>query len=215
MASRIIHLAIAGLILEKHPLPEPDRFYLGSVLPDACADKSAHYKKYLANGSRKTHDLTGFREKYGDRLLTDSLYLGYYLHLLEDVVFRYDMYEILRFDPTPTDVERLHLDYQLTNRYVIRRYGVSDRLTVPDGIEAEPLFREWAFALPAFLEELHRDFRDRPQGKTVFFTEEIADRVISRSAEAALREIDALHVGTGYFDEVRWSWARHTSQGQN
>ncbi|MBQ1678123.1 MAG: hypothetical protein II062_01140, partial [Oscillospiraceae bacterium] len=78
MSSRIVHLAIAGEINKIHPLPEPERFSLGSILPDACPDKKAHYRKLLAEGTRRTLDLSGFRGLYGDRLLSDSLYLGYY-----------------------------------------------------------------------------------------------------------------------------------------
>ena len=64
MASRIVHLAIANEIIKAHPLPEPERFLFGSLLPDAHPDKSAHYNKYLRNGQRKTHDLTGFRRRF-------------------------------------------------------------------------------------------------------------------------------------------------------
>ena len=207
MSSRIVHLAIAGEINKIHPLPEPERFSLGSILPDACPDKKAHYRKLLAEGTRRTLDLSGFRGLYGDRLLSDSLYLGYYLHLLQDILFRNEIYEVVGFDPRPAgNIPQLHLDYRLTNRYVINKYGLTNRVRVPAGLEAEPLWQEWQFALTPFLEELARDFRDTPRGTPKYFTEAVADRLIHRSVRLCLQELEALRNETGFFDEERSAW---------
>lgn len=210
MASRIIHLAIANEVMKAHPLPEPERFLFGSLLPDACADKQAHYKRFLPDGLRKTHDLTGFRRIYGDRLQADTLYLGYYLHLLQDVLYRYEMFEVVGFDPRPPgNIPRLHLDYALTNRYVIERYALTNTVQLPRGLDAEPLWRAWKFSPEPFLEELTQDFTAAPEGQTVFFTEAQADSIIHRSVALCLRELDALKHDTGFFDEVRFAWKRH------
>ena len=207
MSSRIVHLAIAGEINKIHPLPEPERFSLGSILPDACPDKKAHYRKLLAEGTRRTLDLSGFRGLYGDRLLSDSLYLGYYLHLLQDILFRNEIYEVVGFDPRPAgNIPQLHLDYRLTNRYVINKYGLTNRVRVPAGLAAEPLWKEWQFALTPFLEELARDFRDTPRGTPKYFTEAVADGLIHRSVRLCLQELEALRNETGFFDEERSSW---------
>ena len=208
MSSRIVHPAIAGEINKIHPLPEPERFSLGSILPDACPDKKAHYRKLLAEGTRRTLDLSGFRGLYGDRLLSDSLYLGYYLHLLQDILFRNEIYEVVGFDPRPAgNIPQLHLDYRLTNRYVINKYGLTNLVRVPAGLEAEPLWQEWQFALTPFLEELARDFRDTPRGTPKYFTEAVADRLIHRSVRLCLQELEALRNETGFFDEERSSWS--------
>ena len=214
MASRIVHLAIANELIRAHPLPEPDRFLFGSLLPDACADKQAHYKKLLADGARKTHDLTGFRAAWGERLRTDSLYLGFYLHLLQDVLYRYEMYEVVGFDPRPPEnIPRLHLDYQLTNRYVIDQYGLTNRVQIPEGFEAEPLCSAWHFEPALFLEELARDFTAAPHGETVFFSKTMADDLIERSVRLCLQELEALDRGAGYFEEDRFSWKRRMING--
>ena len=211
MASRIVHLAIANEIIKAHPLPEPERFLFGSLLPDAHPDKSAHYNKYLRNGQRKTHDLTGFRRRFGDRLQGDSLYLGYYLHLLQDILFRHEMYAIVGYDPRPAgNVSQLHLDYELTNRYVIETYKLTNRVSIPQGLEAEPLWKDWSFKAEAFLAELTRDFTANPQGKTRFFTEAQADTLIRHAVPLCLQELEALNAGTGYFDEDRFAWERHS-----
>ena len=214
MASRIVHLAIAREVIRAHPLPEPDRFLFGSLLPDACPDKGAHYKKLLAGGARKTHDLSGFRAAWGERLGADSLYLGYYLHLLQDVLYRYEMFEIVGFDPRPAgNIPRLHQDYRLTNRFVIDKYGLTDRLRIPEGFEAEPLCRAWDFEPELFLEELARDFTAAPQGEPLYFTEALADDLIERSVRACLQELEALNRGAGYFEEDRFSWKRRMING--
>lgn len=211
MASRIVHLAIANEIIKVHPLPEPERFLFGSLLPDACADKSAHCRKYLCNEQLKTHDLTGFRRSFGDRLERDSLYLGYYLHLLQDILFRYEMYTIVGYDPRPAgNIPQLHLDYELTNRYVIEAYKLKNRLSIPQGLEAEPLWKTWSFEVEVFLAELAQDFAATPQGQTRFFTEAQADALIRRSVPICLQELEALDAGTGFFDEDRFAWERHS-----
>ena len=211
MASRVIHLAIAKGLAAEDPRLDANRFYLGSVLPDACRDKSAHYSVYVADGARKTHNLTLFRRQYGALLQADSLYLGYYFHLIQDILFRYIMYEELHFDSRPAgNVERLHLDYKLTNRYVMEKYGVDFVPTLPAGLFEEPLLQAYDFFPSSFLEELRGDYQDRPAGNTVFFSEQIADQVITRSLVVCREELKAVRRGAGYLDEVRYSWERHS-----
>ena len=210
MASRIIHLAIAKLIADTKPELNTDRFFLGSILPDACRDRSAHYSIYVAERKKKTYDLTFFRKHYGELMLRDALYLGYYLHLLQDILFRRTMYEELQFDPIPDgNVARLHRDYQLTNRFVIQRFGLKPLQVVPDDLSEKPLWLAHSFALEEFLEEMRHDYLDCPQGHTVFFTEETALQYIERSFEACRKELEALNSGTGYFDELQYAWKRH------
>ena len=211
MASRIVHLAIAGELIQARPLPESERFLFGSLLPDAHPDKSAHYGKYLRNGQRKTHDLTGFRRRFGDRLKRDPLYQGYYLHLLQDILFRHELYTAIGFDPRSAgNIARLHLDYELTNRYVIETYGLTNRVCIPQGLEAEPLWKDWSFDAEAFLGELAQDFAAAPRGQTHFFTKAQADALIRRAVPICLQELEALNSGAGYFNEDCFAWERHS-----
>ena len=209
MASRIIHLAIAKEISAVHPTKDGERFRLGSVLPDASPSKASHFNKYIENNTRKTHDLTAFRQRYGEKIQSDELYLGYYLHLLEDVLFRHYMFEVIGFDPRPEgNIARLHQDYQLTNRYVAERYGLKGGLSLPENLAEEPLLQEYAFEVEDFLREMEGDFANQPSGKTVFFTEEMAQRYIELAVKACLQELDALQGKAAHFDEDRYSWKR-------
>ena len=210
MASRTIHLAIAKNISHTYHHINLNRFYLGSILPDACISKNSHFNKYILNGIRKTHDLTGFRQKYLLKILSDDLYMGYYLHLLEDVLFRYFMFEIIQFDPSPNgNIDQLHRDYDLINRYVIERYDLSYIPTIPSNLHQEPLLLDQQYDLTAFIEELKRDFKEDPQGETVFFKKEHVIQYIEMAVPKCLEELRAFNKDTSHFDEDKYSWTRH------
>ena len=87
MASRILHLAAAKLILDEHPVADEKRFRLGSILPDAGERVSAHFRVRIDGGTKTMMALSGFRARFADKM-DDPLYLGYYLHLVQDIVFR-------------------------------------------------------------------------------------------------------------------------------
>ena len=86
MASRILHLAAAKLILDEHPAADEKRFRLGSILPDAGERVSAHFRVRIDGGTKTMMALGGFRARFADKM-DDPLYLGYYLHLVQDIVF--------------------------------------------------------------------------------------------------------------------------------
>ena len=61
MASRILHLAAARLILNECPAPDEERFRLGSILPDAGERVSAHFRTAIDGGARTMMALGKFR----------------------------------------------------------------------------------------------------------------------------------------------------------
>jgi len=101
VASRLIHLAVADALLKEYHIDDPMCFRLGSILPDAKNDSSLraapHYQIVLPSGLL-TYDLDAFREQYGEKIYSDSLYLGYYLHLIQDMVYRRFMYALPQWD---------------------------------------------------------------------------------------------------------------------
>ena len=49
----------------------------------------------------------------------DDLYLGYYLHLIQDMLYRRVMYGEHGWNSSvPGNVEKLHRDYEILNEYV-------------------------------------------------------------------------------------------------
>lgn len=210
MASRIIHLAIAKEITKEYQIKNADRFYLGSVLPDAALTKAAHFNKYIENNSKKTHNLTEFRNMYLNKILYDDLYLAYYLHLLEDIVFRYFMYTIIGYEPRPEgNIDKLHYDYKLINRYVIDKYRLDDCIRVPENIMEEPFMNDYQFNVYEFIDRMKKDYTDKLQGKTCFFTESMADKYIEMSVHKCLDEIEAVFNTYDYFNEDEYAWHRH------
>ena len=208
MASRIVHLAIADELIKKAEIKDKDRFRIGSLLPDAIPDKKAHYSKRIGE-DRKTFDLSYFYERYKDKILTDDLYLGYHLHLLEDVLFRWYMYEIRGYTPAVKgNVEALHNDYSLINAYVRDKYEISDYITLPEGIKEEEIFKDFDFDIEGLLEEFKEDLKCEAEGEAVFFDRKAADMYIDKCVKECLKEMEALRIGERYFNEDDYAWRR-------
>ena len=206
MASRMMHLAIAALLLRQRSMGAPDRFRLGAMLPDAVVSGNSHWKLRFPDG-RRTYDLRGFRQRFGELLQTDSLYLGYYMHLVQDLLFRHFVYDEHHWDPAPQgNAERLHNDYALLNRYVIDRYVLPPVPCLPVDLAQEPLLAGCEFDLDRFAAACQTDFISRSDGAIFFFTPEMADSYIMCAAEQCLRELDALQAGCSCMDQDAQAW---------
>ena len=232
MPSRILHLAVTSRLADALPFRDPLRLAAGSVLPDAellSGDppvKAAHYPKLLCGGARKTLDLSGFRARFRDRLLTDDLVLGYYLHLCGDVIHRQIFYNETGWNPTSRAAVRLlHRDYALLNPIVIPEYGIRPEKVIPppetlEEIARDPLFSVNAFDIRGFYADMARDF-DPPdvlpgepdalpgEGDFTVFTPALAEEWIRRTAHALLPEVISLRgSGRSTLDEDAMSWER-------
>ena len=230
MASRIMHLAVADALADANGFligkEKRDRFLFGSLLPDASETKASHFPKYIPekDGTEiwKTFDLTAFREQYGEDMKTDPLYLGYYLHLLQDILFRKIMYGETDYDPhVPGNIPLLYEDYRTVGGWIIR----TRKLTLPDIPEGlgkeDKLLGRFPFRLQAFEEELKKDFlgyEPDPGGeeRTHFLHREIAERFIDGSVELCQAEIRWLS-GVGKDrapDEHAFRWTAETGHAQ-
>ena len=209
MASRIIHLAITDCISQKYRYKDKNRLELGSILPDAAASGNSHLKINISDGMKKTYDLTGFRSVFLSEMLQDDLYLGYYLHLVQDLYFRNFVYNRYHWNPLPPgNVERLHHDYALINQYVIQKYGLSNTITIPASFGEEPVNKLGCFSVGEFLAEMKADFQSRPTGSVFFFTREMADEFIAYACGRCEQEIASLFHGSGCLDEKALAWRR-------
>lgn len=209
MASRIIHLAITDCVSKTYACKDKNRLRLGCVLPDAARNGNSHMKILICNGTKKTYDLTGFRMAFLEKMLEDDLYLGYYLHLVQDILFRRFVYGRYHWNPRPEgNAEKLHNDYSLINRYVIEKYGVLNNLTIPPSLETEPICKENYIDAHQFLDDLKADFNSTPVGKIFFFTREMADEFIEYAIEKCRHEIYALFHESEYIDEIALAWEK-------
>ena len=208
MASRILHLAAAKLILDEHPIADEKRFRLGAILPDAGARVSAHFRTEIDGGRKTIMALGDFRARFAEKM-DDPLYLGYYLHLVQDIVFRKVFYLDHGWKTDSLEkIERLYADYRVLNTWAIEKFALRDDLTAPENFSAEPLAAVSDFKLSEFLAELHADFTTPPPpGDCVYFTKAIAEEFLDAAVPLCLREMAALREGKTAVDEYAWAWS--------
>ena len=222
MPSRILHLAAAERLLAALPFRDPLMLRIGSVVPDAEVlrgdppVKRAHYPVYRDGGARKTFDLRGFREKFGNRLPDDDLALGYYLHLVGDIVQRQMFRNELGWKAVNREsVRLLHRDYALLNPIVIASYGLKREDAVPSpeilsSLSRDPLFSGMTFDFAGFFAGMEHDFSSVPEENDfTVFTPRAADSWISRTASLLESEVRSLRSGCGsVLDEADLEWER-------
>ncbi len=206
MASRIMHLAAASQLLDL--LPEGmdvPRFLSGTIMVDS-APQERHASHFLTvmNG-RKTYDIARFRELYGGMLLSDGLVLGYYLHLVQDLVFRDFMYHQQGFNPRkPGYLAGLHGDYRRLNRLLAERYALRTDFAIPaTSVPLEPIASFDMASLPA---ALAGDLAEPVTEAAFFFTEDMAADYIAQAVGKCREELHALRNSLPLTDPADWTW---------
>ena len=209
MASSTVHLAITEELIRRRAFKNPDRLRFGSVLPDFRKSGNSHFFIYPCGRLKKSYDLAGFRERFGERMRQDDLYLGYYLHLLQDIGYRHFVYDRYHWNPRIAgNVDRLHNDYALVNPHIVATYRLKDNLSVPDGFEREPLAEVAEFDTDSLLSSMHEFLTQNPTGEIFFFTREMSDAFIAESVEACLSELDRMERGEPLTDGYANAWAQ-------
>jgi len=207
-----MHLAVAEKILQSEIIGDRARFRLGCILPDAKIDSALraapHFQRTLPGGLI-TCGLRRYLELFGEKMMNDSLYLGYYLHLIQDMVYRRYMYALPDWDArVPENIQKLHSDYRKINRYIIETRHLENTLLCPDDFYDEEINRLFNFDIVGFLLELQKDFELIEDGKYHVFTPEMAEEYIALAAEACLYELKALREGLPLCDEDAMAWGK-------
>lgn len=185
MASSLMHLAAATRLTGQ--IKNPGLFYLGCVLVDACG-QAGHYRAKADDG-RRYYDLERFRAEHGQRLQTDDFCLGYYMHIVQDMVYRKFVYADHGWNPrSPGNVERLYNDYRLLNPVLVRKYGLRP-LRMPQDAVRPPLMPANA---AEFVASMEAQFAPYDEGEPFFLTEALADAFVERAADVCLQELRAL-----------------------
>ena len=201
MAQRTIHYLLGELLLRECPVRDRKRFLLGCILPDAFADLSQRALTHFSNRRIPGYmyfDFDAFRERFGENMAEDDLYLGYYMHLLEDNFYRNFFRErvgVAIDNQKPEQVQRLHLDYTLLNACIVERFGLRNEVERPADFEAEPLAAIAHFDLDGFLREFAGDFSRRIAGETRYLTEAVLEEFLARYYEPCLRELRTVQRG--------------------
>lgn len=211
MASRILHLAVAKEIMKKTDIIDKNRFFLGCILPDAynpqAPKTNSHLKIFVCGNSKETYDLEKFRAIYVEKMKVDMLYVGYYFHLIQDLIFRELVYEKYKWNPMLSgNVERLHCDYGIINKYIIGTYGISNDINVPENIRNEEIYKIYPFEVEIFLADMDEDFASKPEGDIFFFTKEMADEFISTATEICVEEYKAIVQDSYFVDAYTYAW---------
>ncbi|WP_049945694.1 tyrosine-protein phosphatase [Butyrivibrio sp. LC3010] len=211
MASSIIHLAVTNELTKRHTFNDEGRLKFGAILPDAGKGKASHLNKYVWGFNRKAYDFELFRSKYGELMKTDDLYIGYYLHLVQDICYRHFVFDKYKWNPMiPGNVEKLHKDYSIINYYVVTQYGLSNDIEVPDKFEDELIASLCTYDIDGLMKSMADYFVPVPDDDIFFFTKEMADEYIAEAVELCLKELKALETGEGLIDSYDNAWDNKT-----
>ena len=213
MASRIMHLAMGTLLCRKLKINDRDRFLVGMLLPDAVVtgDKKAagtHFDR-MTDGSHKVMDFSQFYSEFEERIQSDELYLGYYLHLIQDCIFRKYIYYglgLLELRGREDFLPQLYRDYHSVNGYLAKKYNISSLPKPPEGLDREEINRIYPFEITDFLLDMAGDLGDEYSGNEKFFSAENAEEVIERCADVCVAEMNALKGGEHFTFPEEYIW---------
>lgn len=201
MASNIIHYTISKRISEKLEVEDLERFLFGaSIAPDASSHEDgsydkAHFQGWSADCSRKGMDWSLFEKKYRDCFDTDSLYLGYWCHLVQDAIWFHDIVDkYVRIYPKEIRknyYQKGYSDYKRLNYLLAKEYNLEapsfSRLDIPVKEVREDIIQ---IRLSAFYEQFH--FTECTKNELELYTWDMVLNYIENCAEFCIREIEAM-----------------------
>ena len=206
MASSIIHLAVTNELIKHHAFKDENRLKFGAILPDAGKGKAGHLNKYIWGRNKKSYDFELFRDKFGELMRQDDLYLGYYLHLVQDICYRHFVYDKYHWNPMiPGNVEKLHNDYSIINYYVTEKYDLKNDIVAPKDFERESINDLCVYDVNWLMESMGEYFK-KVDGDIFFFTREMADEYIAEAVELCLKELSAFMNGGKLIESYDNAW---------
>ena len=209
MAQRTIHYLFGEIISTQVTLSDKKRFLLGSILPDAIEPSTrdlSHFK--IETDTWKYFDFEAFRHKYSHEILQDDLYLGYYMHLVEDAFYRSFFYQPYFSMPrTREEVAVLHQDYHISNAYIVQKYQLQNILDTTFPLNDTPICNLTTFLIDEFLVELANDFTEQVQGNTTFITEPMLDQFVEKFIPLAIEECKRVKNGTSILNATDFAWS--------
>lgn len=211
MAQRTIHYLFGEIFSQQFEIKDKTRFLLGNVLPDAYANGSDRDKThYIVKTDTQVYfDFSKFRDEYAELIRSDDLYLGYYMHLIEDAFYRQFLYSDRVIRPSgPEEVSMLHNDYHILNSHIVNKYQLQNTLTDPVNLENESINDITEFRVNGFLEDMSGDFMDQTTGTTQFLTEVLLDEFIEGYVSLGLKELWSVRSGNSVLQPIDFAWKR-------
>lgn len=202
MGSRIMHYAIASEIVEKCNIKDKNRFFVGTLLPDVIDKNISHCRNYL--DKKITYNTIEFRNNYYQNIINDDLYLGYYLHIIQDLVFREFLYNKLKFKYSNKNIKCLHNDYDILNLYLIDKYNIKPLKFDIEG------FKHNKNDIKKVLLDIECDFtkiyKSNNKNELVYLNYNNVIEYINHAVDCCINEIKALKVNCGYIDPFSMCW---------
>lgn len=197
MAQRTVHYLLGERLLNDS-VRDCNRFRYGNLLPDAFSNPDDRKITHLIRTGPELRpdgfpvhycDFESFFETYTDRIQNDDLYLGFYLHLVEDACYRIFWYR--HFPQTAGRsreiMEDLHTDYHKLNRYLVEKYRLVCELQPLSDFSGEPILDIYPFDAEKLLSDLLADFSETVTGDPVFLTSALVEEYLLE-AEPVCRE---------------------------
>lgn len=211
MAQRTIHYLFGDIISKHVEIKDKDRFLLGNIIVDAVdasERNQAHFK--VRTDSHSYFDFEAFANKYREQMLQDDLYLGYYMHLVEDAFYRAFIYED-RFEmpKTQDEVKILHNDYHILNAYIVQKYHMQNELVKEFDLKDEELSEIATFYTKECLIGLSQEFEEQTTGETRFLTEAMLDEFVDKYMQLAIDEVESIKKGTSILKALDYAWSRN------
>ena len=187
MASIIVHLAITDKVAKKLGIKDLDRLRFGTILPDCPIKKNQSHLK-LQDEEYVMFDLEKFRRMFRDKILNDPMYLGYYLHLVQDSLYRVFLYDVKGFNPRiPGNKEKLYHDYNTLNRYVIDKYGLTLDMIKEYDIGKEPINSLDTLDVSKIVREYKESFGTEEE-ETFVLSKDMLDEFMEKAIDLCLIE---------------------------
>lgn len=206
MASTIIHYAISKIISEQIDIGDSERFLYGAcIVPDVSSHEDgsydqAHFQRWSNDRLRKGIDWTLFEQRYREEFKKDSIYLGYWCHLVQDSMWFHDIVDKhVRIYPREIRKEyyqKGYDDYWKLNYLILKEYHLGfpafSKLDVPVNEIREDLIQ---VRMRALYDQLHAPACVKSDLE--LYKWDIIENYIDKCVEFSIHEIKALkHGGT-------------------
>lgn len=210
MASRMLHYVMASELLQELEIKDRNRFLVGALLPDASAHPDGSYnvahfyweeqffeaqRQVLYKGVNWRH----FAEKYGDKLWTDDMCLGYLCHLIMDAVWFHDVADkyvrIYEYPERRNVYQKGYEDFNKLNVILRREYGLSSPKLRVENIFIEEVCPE---LMPMVFGGFEQDFAMEGDWKPVdleLYPYDVLQAYMEKCKRICLGEIEALKRG--------------------
>lgn len=211
MASRLIHYLIAEEITKVDFQINRDRFIYGSLLPDLSLHEDgsydrAHYGENLIEKKMKGINWHKFSNKYYHKMNNDSLYIGYYCHLIMDALWFSSIADkFIRIHPYPDRkiyYQKSYEDYKILNYLLSKDYNLQYHIPMIENFSIDEINLSLC---DAFLEGLKEDITksnisDRKSLK--LYPYHVILEYIEQAKDLCINEIKAFRLGKEFMDPI-------------